>query len=118
MWGDTQAIGSWGTAESSRSLIIVEVYFLLAEGAEEFLFQPIIYAFFVKLVAACQGFHHLTGLEVVQADGTRLLVVFVPAGTAAFASLLGKMLFLLCSLLLFLVLETWDRVYDVFYFFW
>ena len=73
-----------------RSLIIVEVYFLLAEGAEEFLFQPIIYAFFVKLVAACQGFHHLTGLEVVQADGARFFVVVLCIGTAT--SLAGLLL--------------------------
>ena len=62
----------------------------------------------MELVAALQGLHHLTSLQVVQTDGARLLVVVQPIGAALARLLLRGVLFRFGGVLLLLVLEAGD----------
>ena len=43
--------------------------------AYKFLLQPVVYALSVKLVFARQSLHHLSCLEIVNANSTRLAVI-------------------------------------------
>lgn len=63
-------------------LVVVEVYFLLAERTKQLLLKPVIYALLVELVATGQRLHHLTRLQVVEADCTGLFVVVQDHATA------------------------------------
>ena len=105
--------------ESSRSLlnsyVIPEVYPLLAQRTFQFLFQPVIDAFRMEFVWTRKSFYDLAGLQIVQADCTRVFVVgfdWFGVWDQIIANFVR-----LCRLFFLLIFKRRNGIYYVFYFF-
>jgi len=86
---------------SVRHSLAVKSDPLLAKRTLEFLFQPIIYALVMEFVRTMKCLHHLVLSKALQADGALFFIAFASLAT---------------FVLLLLILEGVDRVYDHFHF--